>query len=193
MNFSADEIPSFAKYPNMTYKGLTLQLDGGTGSVEEARHMLVARGEPTIDMIRVLDWQAPSYAAYSCEVKPCVKTYSGEIHNSVLKEVVVDEHMFSRDPSNGYYRAADLRCVNATDRQHVQNMGYNVTADQRWTTWHVTVDQNETTQRIEYEGTCQYVPEDHIDQYCDKTRKNKSGKYYLLKDEYAQLFPASCV
>ena len=81
MNYSADEVPSFAKYPNMTYKGPTLQLDGGTGSIEEARHMLVARGQPTIDMIRVLDWRKLSYATHSCEVKPCVKTYSGTIHN----------------------------------------------------------------------------------------------------------------
>jgi len=43
MNYSADEVPSFAKYPKMTYKGLTLQLDGGTGSIEESRHMLVSR------------------------------------------------------------------------------------------------------------------------------------------------------
>ena len=114
MNFSEDELPSFAKYPNMTYKVLTLQLDGSTGSIEEARHMLAACGQPIIDMIQVLDWQKPSYAAYSCEVRPCVKTYSGTIHNSQLKEEVKDEHIFSRNPSKGYYRAADLRCINET-------------------------------------------------------------------------------
>ncbi|KAF1927155.1 uncharacterized protein M421DRAFT_183116 [Didymella exigua CBS 183.55] len=154
MNFSADEITSFAEYPNMAYKGLTLQLDGGTGSTEEARHMLAACGEPTIDMIRVLDWQKPSYTAYSCEVRPCVKTYSDPIHNSQLKEEVIDEHMFSRNPSNGYYRAADLHCISETQRQDILNMGYNIIADQRWTTWHVAVDRNETTQQIEFEGTC---------------------------------------
>jgi hypothetical protein len=79
-------------------------------------------------MIRVLDWQKPSYAAYSCEVKPCVKTYSGTIHNSQFKEEVKDEHMFSRNPSNGYYRAADLRCINETQRQDILNMGYNITS-----------------------------------------------------------------
>ena len=72
------------------------------------------------------------YAAYSGEISPCVKSYSGTINRSVMEELVKSEHFISRNPLNGNYVTADLSYVNATGRQHVQKMEHNTTANERW-------------------------------------------------------------
>ena len=178
--------------PGKTFTNLTLDLGDGRVSTEEIRHTLVARGYPTIDIIRALDWQAPTFAAYRCEILPCVKTYSGSIVKSSIDERLESEYIMPE--SDGYYRVADLECIHTSQRQQLQDLGYRIQADQRWLPYNVTISQNETLKTITFEGSCKYVPEDHVHQYCDKSRRSMyDSSEFSLKEEYAKLVPADCV
>lgn len=171
---------------------LTLDLGDGRVSMEEIRHTLVARGYPTIDIIRALDWQVPTFAAYRCEILPCVKTYSSSIVKSLIDERLESEYIIPE--SDEYYRVADLKCMNTSQRQQLQDLGYHIKADQRWLPYNVTISQNETSKALTFEGSCKYLPEDYVGRYCEESRRSMyNSSEFALKEEYAKLVPADCV
>jgi hypothetical protein len=182
--------------PNPPYENLTLSLQNGTIGVSEQRKVLVARGTPSIDIIRLLDWQtwkAPTYAAYSCEILPCVKSYTAEIRNSLLHETLQSEHILPDGGTDHDQRVADLACVDSTKQQHLRNMGYDLETNQRWLPYNVSVYQNWMMENISYRGTCKFMPQDQVNEYCNKSSTIAYTSDYALKDKYAELVPAECV
>jgi hypothetical protein len=108
---------------------LTLSLRAGAG-LEEARNVMAVKGSPTVDMIRAVDWAESKYAAYSCEIQPCIKTYTGNIRRFELEEVVIEETIM--ESSVGISWAADVNCFDDTTRENFTNKGYVFGPDTRW-------------------------------------------------------------
>ncbi|KAF1844329.1 uncharacterized protein K460DRAFT_369193 [Cucurbitaria berberidis CBS 394.84] len=191
-------VPEFARYPKITLKtadtpgqNLTLEIVTAVGSVEENRRSLVARGFPSIDVIRALDTK--TYVAYSCKISPCVRSYSAEIRNSLLKETQESEHMLPRNLMFGAYRVADLDCLQDDKKQQLSEMGYDLAKDPRWLPYNVSVSYNVTEKRTKFRGSCQFMPKDKVDKYCDKNKPGAGAEGILLNDDAAQIVPAECV
>lgn len=72
-------------------------------------------------------------------------------------------------------------------------MGYNLEANPRWLPYNVSVYYNATQQRNMFEGSCQYIPADKVDKFCDKNKRKIANKYLSLSDDAAQMVPADCV
>ncbi|KAF2828783.1 hypothetical protein CC86DRAFT_319841 [Ophiobolus disseminans] len=191
-------VPNQFRYPNMTLRirpgaqsNLSLALPAGEGMVEETRRTLVAQGFPMIDVIRSLDNK--NYVAHSCNVSACMQTYEAMVRSSKLEETVVDEHLIPRSTEFGYYRVADLECIQESKKQQLSEMGYNLEANPRWLPYNVSVFYNVTEERNTFQGSCQYVPADKVDKFCDKNKRKIANKYLSLSDDAAQIVPADCV
>lgn len=82
-------------------------------------------------MIRYLE-KTDSFAAYTCSIYPCVKTYDGRVENGVLKEEVMHEahEAFDLERPNNVgsdrwaYSTADLRCLSSDQRSRLKEKGY---------------------------------------------------------------------
>ncbi|OAL56194.1 hypothetical protein IQ07DRAFT_581577 [Pyrenochaeta sp. DS3sAY3a] len=189
--------PDFARYPNVTLSNpedkssnLTLQIVTSVGSVEENIRSLVARGYPAIEVIRALDPE--TYVAYSCKISPCVRSYEGKVKNGQFLETQQSEHMIPRNLMYQAFRVADLDCLRDSKKDQLREMGYDLEANPRWLPYNVTVGFNKTS-GITYKGFCEYMPEDKIDKFCNKTIAAIGNQRYPLTDEAAKIVPAECV
>ncbi|KAL6705585.1 hypothetical protein ACN47E_006532 [Coniothyrium glycines] len=199
-NISPSNVPEFARYPKVILPGsttpsspsanLTLEIVTPVGSVEENRRSMIVRGDPTIDVIRALDTR--TYVARSCKMDACVRTYEAHVEKGILKEELKSEHMMPRNFMFGFYRVADLSCLDNDKKAQLREMGYDLNANPDWIPYNVTVDYNATLERNTYRGTCQYMPADQTDKYCDKsTAVGSEG--FLLTEAAASIVPAECV
>ncbi|CAO2652568.1 Nn.00g008510.m01.CDS01 [Neocucurbitaria sp. VM-36] len=191
-------VPEFARYPRITLlnaetpgQNLTLDIVTNVGSVEENRRSLVARGSPSIEVIRALDTE--TYVAYSCKIAPCVKSFAAGIRTGLLNETRVSEHMLPRNLMFMAYRVADLDCVQDDKKQQLQEMGYDLSTNPRWLPYNVSVVYNETQKRTTFRGSCQFMPKDKVNKFCDKNKPGAGDEGILLTDEAAQIVPAECV
>jgi hypothetical protein len=108
---------------------LTLSLRAGP-HVEEARNVMAVKESPTVDMIRAVDWAECKFAAYSCKIQPCIKTYADKIRRFELEEVVIEETIMESITGSSW--AADADCFNDTTRENFTNKGYVFGSDTRW-------------------------------------------------------------
>lgn len=189
-------VPEYQWYKNISYDGARLEL-GNLGMEDEPRGILDmvtlnSSSHPIVHMVGVINKYTPKYAAYRCEIWPCVKTYSATVHKSELFEKTVNEYLLTT-PSGIYnsYQVADLTCVNSTGRDQLREMGYTANDGQRWTAWNTSLIYNITEQNPipQYNGTCYNVPGEQLEKYCSE---EIPGHWYL-KQDYAQLFPPDCV
>jgi hypothetical protein len=87
--------------------------------------------------------------AYTCTVYPCVKTFSAEVDQGLLKETMEKEHHNAFDIERPNYinvgdlrytySAADLQCVNQLQRDHLKELGYNWNATMRFIPYEMSV------------------------------------------------------
>lgn len=190
-------VPDFARYPdvilsNPEYKSenLTLQISTRGPSVEEQKYSLIARGYPAIEVIRALDTE--TYVAYSCKISPCVRTYEGEVDKGKFIETQKSEHLIPRNLMYQAFRVADLDCLRDSKKQQLREMGYDLAANPRWLPYNVSVG-FDTTSGPTYKGFCEYMPEDKIDKFCNKTKAAAGNQRYPLTDEAAKIVPAECI
>lgn len=155
-------VPEYQWYKNISYDGARLEL--GTVDMEDQPRgildmvTLSSASNPTIHMVSVINKYTPKYAAYRCEIWPCVKTYSATVHKSELFEKTTNEYLITtlNDDYNSY-QVADLTCINSTGRDQLREMGYIIDDGQRWTSWNTSVTYNITEQHPMpiYDGTCE--------------------------------------
>jgi hypothetical protein len=154
---------------------------------EDKRVSLVARAKPSIDIIRTVDGREHDCAAYSCSIVPCIKSYTAEVERLALKETLISEHIvpYTADSPAQEYQVADLRCVDESSRQILDDMGYDLETNKQWLPYEVTVYWNATTQKVEYSGYCDNIPSMKTTKFCDNDNN--------LKAEFTQLVPLECM
>ncbi|KAF3050053.1 hypothetical protein E8E11_008190 [Didymella keratinophila] len=182
---------------------LTLSVQFGNQGVETRRNLLNVSAWPSIDIIRALDFRAHKFAAYTCDIVPCVRSYSAKVSGSILREKLESEYNIQLNNDTRDYAVADLSCVNTTARAHLQQMGYKISADQQWLDYNVTVqddvglNDDVPMENPYFTGVCKDIPDDQVETYCDKEEGLDEmpdfGAKYVLKPEYASLVPAECV
>jgi hypothetical protein len=91
------------------------------------------------------------------------------------------------------HRVADLDCVEDPAKRQLSEMGYDLSSNQRWLSYNVTVRFISSKQAPIYEGDCRKIPADKVDKFCDKSKPKIAGKHFQLTDKAAQLVPAECV
>lgn len=130
-------------------------------------------------MIRALDPE--TYLGYSCQIAPCVRSYSGDISIGKFQEKQESEYMLPRNLMYGFYRAADLECVNDSKKQQLSQMGYDLEANPRWLPYNVSVRYNETLGKVTDEAA-QIVPAE-----CVYAMTDMAGSG-LIANRFADLF-----
>lgn len=92
-------------------------------------------------------WRCQGYAAASCSVFPCIRTYSANVTNGVLREKVIETERDVFRSSRGYwfdwltraYAALDLSCVNDEERDELRRRNYTVNTEDRWLSYNISV------------------------------------------------------
>lgn len=154
---------------------------------EDERVSLVVRAKPSIDIIRTVDGREHDCAAYSCTILPCIKSYTAEVERFALKETLISEHMvpYAADSPAQEYQVADLRCVDDSSKQILNDMGYDLKTNKQWLPYEATVYWNATTQDVEYLGYCDNIPSTKTTEFCDNENN--------LRAEFARLVPLECM
>ena len=161
---------------------------------------LIAQGMPTIDVIRGRYEKEPpkyfdmkEYVAYSCKIDPCVKSYSAEITNNILRETENSQERMVLEDNHG---VADLNCMDNPTKELLRDIGYDLGTNRRWLPYNVTVQYDEKLQRVAYSGSCEGMSSEKISKYCKSTLggyTSGNAKDYNLTDKAAQAVPLKCL
>ena len=135
-----------------------------------------------IDIIRLTDLRTDAAVAYSCGLKPCIRTYAAaKVIRSVLEEVAESTFLMSDEEG---FNFADLDCVSSVEKVRLEDLGYIMTENQRWLPYNISVGYNSTEQRITYQDICIYEAPDLIDELCHN---------HSSKGDYTDIVPARCM
>ncbi|KAI1339096.1 hypothetical protein F5Y15DRAFT_93766 [Xylariaceae sp. FL0016] len=75
-------------------------------------------------------WTCKNYGAATCNLYPCVQTYSADIHTGVLSENIVSEDtVWSYTSTNSMGSVVDIQCLNNAEKQSLRRSGYSFTDD----------------------------------------------------------------
>lgn len=91
-------------------------------------------------------WRCQGYAAASCSVSPCIRTYSANITNGVLTENVTAIERDALRSSSGYwfdwltkaYAALDLPCLNDEERDELRSRNYTFDTGSGWLSYNLS-------------------------------------------------------
>lgn len=80
-------------------------------------------------------WGCRTYGAATCEIYPCVISYTGEVNVGTLKETITNT---SAVWSTGLYNdphflgTIDVSCLNTSEMNALQQIGFDVSPDTKW-------------------------------------------------------------
>lgn len=90
------------------------------------------------------DWKCRGYGASSCRLYPCIKTYSATVESGVLRENIVDisdSWGYAARPAPDWsppMASLDTHCINAYEWRSLEELGYQLHADERWLAYNST-------------------------------------------------------
>jgi Protein of unknown function (DUF3176) len=96
----------------------------------------VANGNPK-------SWPCKGYGAASCNLFPCVRTYSGRVAGGSLTETLSSSTSKWGSAPEGtvnYESMLNLTCLNPSERQALSKLGYDLDANPKWLAYNESFD-----------------------------------------------------